>query len=184
MTNDLSTPAPCVELADEIQFVERPVDHADAAQLLAAFYQEQLGRYGFAESLDLEQGDYAAPNGVFIVAYRQTVPVGCGGVRWHDRTAATVEIKKIYLAPAARGCGIGRALLARLEARAVERGADRVILETGVRNTAALGLFTGTGYEPTERYVAARDPSINRAFAKSLARAPSPYDENARATVR
>jgi hypothetical protein len=41
-------------------------------------------------------------------------------------------------------------------------------LETGVRNTAALSLFTSAGYELVGRYVAGRDPAINRALARSL----------------
>ena len=173
MTGDLCTPDTRVNPASEIAFVERPVDQPDAVRLLAAFYREQVGRYGFAESTDLAPQDYAAPNGIFLVAYRQAMPVGCGGCRWYDRTTATAEIKKTYLLPAARGRGVGRALLAHLEATAVEWGAQRMILETGVRNTAALALFTGTGYVPTARYVPGRDPSINRAFVKTLTRSSS-----------
>ncbi|WP_432824746.1 GNAT family N-acetyltransferase [Dactylosporangium sp. CA-092794] len=168
MTSDLSIPADWAALAGEVAFVERPVDHVDAVRLLAAFYQEQCGRYGFAESVDLTPDEYRAPNGIFIVAYQRDQPVGCGGCRWHDRTTATAEIKKTYVVPAARGQGIGHALLDRLEGAAVAWGARRTILETGVRNTAALSLFTGIGYQPTARYVAGRDPSINRAFIKTL----------------
>jgi GNAT superfamily N-acetyltransferase len=168
MTSDLSIPATYADLAGEVTFVAREVEHPDAVRLLAAFYREQVGRYGFAEPVDLAPADYTAPNGVFLVAYRRGEPVGCGGCRWYDRETATVEIKKTYLTPAIRGRGIGRALLARLEATAVEWGAIRTLLETGVRNTAALGLFANAGYEPTARYVPGRDPSINRAFVKTL----------------
>ena len=59
-------------------------------------------------------------------------------------------------------------MLAWLEHHAMKAGAHRAILETGVRNTAALGLFTSTGYRPVDRYVEGRDPQINRAFARSL----------------
>ncbi|MER7006266.1 GNAT family N-acetyltransferase [Dactylosporangium sp. NPDC000555] len=169
MTSDLTMPGTCAELAGGITFVEREVNHPDAAHLLAAFYQEQFGRYGFAESVDLTPDDYATPNGIFIVAYRHDLPVGCGGYRWYNDRTATVEIKKTYLVPAARGRGIGHALLARLERIAIEWGACHAILETGVRNKAALVLFTSTGYKPTARYVPGRDPSINRAFVKTLA---------------
>jgi ribosomal protein S18 acetylase RimI-like enzyme len=87
--------------------------------------------------------------------------------------------------PEVRGHGVGQALLAWLEGRALEWGARRAILETGVRNTAALGLFTSNGYDPMARYVPGRDPSINRAFAKALAPTARPIAEDARqATVR
>ncbi|MEV6924547.1 GNAT family N-acetyltransferase [Dactylosporangium sp. NPDC051485] len=153
MTNDLPAPASCAEPAGEASFVRRPVDHPDAAWLLAAFYQEQQGRYGFADSVDLAPHEYLPPNGFFFVAYRHSRPVGCGGCRWYDRETATVELKKTFVAPGARGRGIGNALLTCLEDAAVASGARRVILETGVRNTAALQLFTKFGYEPAERYV-------------------------------
>ncbi|GAA4243161.1 GNAT family N-acetyltransferase [Dactylosporangium darangshiense] len=183
MTSDLSTPDACVESAGEITFVERTVDHPDAAHLLDAFYKEQFGRYGFAESVDLEHDDYAVPNGIFIVAYRRDLPVGCGGYRWYDRKTATVEIKKTYLLPVARGRGVGHALLRFLESTAIKSGARRAILETGVRNTAALSLFISSGYEPTARYVSGRDPLINRAFAKALASSPRLHGRAAQATA-
>jgi ribosomal protein S18 acetylase RimI-like enzyme len=69
---------------------------------------------------------------------------------------------------ASRGLGAGRALLSWLERHALAAGARRAILETGVRNTAALGLFTSAGYRPVDRYVQGRDPAINRAFARLL----------------
>jgi GNAT superfamily N-acetyltransferase len=116
----------------------------------------------------LSSGDYTPPTGVFAVAYQDTGAIGCGGYRWFDRAARTVEIKRVYLTPATRGHGTGRALLSWLEHHAARAGAHRAILETGVRNTAALGLFTSAGYRPVDRYVEGRDPQINRAFARSL----------------
>lgn len=154
--------------ASRIETSERSPAHTDAARLLHAFHTEQVNRYGFADPIDLRPGDYAPPHGVFAVVYEEHRPVGCGGYRWFDRAAHTVEVKKVYVTPAARGHGLGRALLAWLERHAVAAGAERVLLETGVRNTAALRLFAAAGYEPVGGYVAGRDPQINRAFARSL----------------
>jgi GNAT superfamily N-acetyltransferase len=102
------------------------------------------------------------------VIYHQREPAGCGCWRWHDRTTGTIEIKKTYIVPASRGIGAGRALLTWLERHAAAAGARRAILETGVRNTAALGLFASQGYQPIDRYVPGRPPEINRAFARPL----------------
>lgn len=156
--------------ADVAGFVllERHADHPDAVRLLRAFYDEQVARYGVADPIDLDPCAYAAPQGTFLVGYQQNQPVACGGFRWYDRRARTVEIKKTYLTPEVRGSGCGRTLLSQLEARAVQWGAQRVILETGVRNTAALALFANSGYQPMACYAPGRDPSINRAFVKSL----------------
>ncbi len=156
------------EAACPLEIIGRRSDHDDASKLLSAFYDEQVERYGFAESAELRSVDFVVPNGEFIVAYRHGQPVGCGGWRWHDRAAMVAEIKKVFLAPSGRGIGAGRVLLSSIERSAAAAGAVRAILETGVRNTEALGLFASQGYVPIDRYVAGRDPAINRAFARRL----------------
>lgn len=168
MTTTPRGPAVFAPVAGRIEIAERPPADADASRLLRAFYREQVGRYGFAESVELSACEYTAPQGVFAVVYHGGVPAGCGGYRWFDRDTCTVEIKKTYIVPESRGLGAGRALLSWLERHAVAAGARRAILETGVRNTAALALFTSAGYRPVDRYVPGRDPAINRAFARSL----------------
>lgn len=101
-----------MDLGDEPAASARPVTHPDAARLLGEFYADQVGRYGFAESADLDPAGYADPRGAFVVAYESASAVGCGCWRWHDRAAGTAEVKKLYVIPAARGSGAARALLA------------------------------------------------------------------------
>jgi GNAT superfamily N-acetyltransferase len=154
--------------ADPVEIAECLPSDPDAARLLRAFHAEQLHRYGFADPAGLTSAEYTTPNGIFAVVYHSAVPAGCGGYRWFDKGTGTVEIKRIYMVQALRGLGAGRALLSWLERHAVAAGARQAILETGVRNTAALGLFTSVGYRPVDRYVEGRDPAINRAFARLL----------------
>jgi hypothetical protein len=49
------TPGPAVTSRPgrPVEITERSPGHEDAARLLRAFYDEQVGRYGFAESIDL-----------------------------------------------------------------------------------------------------------------------------------
>jgi GNAT superfamily N-acetyltransferase len=169
MTTDLPGPPASTQSVGEVRFVDRRIDHRDSAVLLQAFYEEQIGRYGFAESIDLAPAEYAPPNGIFVVLYDCDRPVGCGGCRWYDRRTATAEIKKTYLLPEMRGRGAGSRLLRWLEDQAIGWGAEQILLETGIRNIAALALFDRSGYQPTSRYVPGRDPAINRAFVKTLA---------------
>ena len=168
MTCTPGDPAVFVPGAGRIHIAERSPVGPDALQLLRAFHAEQIDRYGFADPVNLSSFEYEPPNGVFVVAYWDAAPAGCGGYRWFDRKAQTVEIKRAYVIPALRGHGTGRALLSWLEQHAVAAGAQRAILETGVRNTAALSLFASAGYQPVDRYVEGRDPAINRAFARLL----------------
>lgn len=154
--------------------VVRAYDHPDSMRLLDAFYLEQVGRYGFADPVAADPAEYAAPQGLFLVVYHDDTPVGCGAYRWYDRPTRRVEIKRVYTCPDVRGLGIGRTVLTRLEQHAVANGAHRALLETGVRNDAAIRTFLAAGYRPIAPYVAGRNPNINRAFARSLVAEPEP----------
>ncbi|MEV7465420.1 GNAT family N-acetyltransferase [Streptomyces kronopolitis] len=144
-----------------------PYDHPDARRLTQALRAEQLGLYGFADDPDTTpEADFDPPHGLFLIARIGDDPVGCAGVRLLDDH--TAEIKRMYVSGEARGHGIGRYLLQHLEQHAVSRGATRIMLETGRRNTAALALYRRTGYAPCPPYVPGRDHAINRAMTKSL----------------
>jgi ribosomal protein S18 acetylase RimI-like enzyme len=55
----------------------------------------------------------------------------------------------LYVAPAARGRGVGRALLEALVAELAARGAPRVVIQIAARNARALALFEGLGFRRT-----------------------------------
>lgn len=93
----------------------------------------------------LDPDEVAEGQGAFLVAYADGSPVACGALRRLDADSA--EIKRMYVAPGTRGRGIGRAVLAALEAEARRLGVRRVVLETGVRQTEALALYTKEGFE-------------------------------------
>ncbi|HEU5102741.1 MAG TPA: GNAT family N-acetyltransferase [Roseiflexaceae bacterium] len=57
------------------------------------------------------------------------------------------ELTELYVEPAYRQRGVGRALLARAEALAHERGAADLIIMTGVGNAAAQALYRAAGYD-------------------------------------
>lgn len=56
------------------------------------------------------------------------------------------EVKRMYVAPAARGLKLGRLLLENLEARAAELGHACIRLETGIHQPEAIGLYRKAGY--------------------------------------
>ncbi len=58
----------------------------------------------------------------------------------------------MYGAPTARREGLGRRLLAALETEARALGVRHLVLETGVRQTAALALYGDTGFRPIPLY--------------------------------
>jgi GNAT superfamily N-acetyltransferase len=79
----------------------------------------------------------------FYLARLDGEAMGCGGVALFDDYA---EVKRMYARVPARGRGIGKALLARLEAEAREAGKSLLRLETGIHQTAAIGLYERWGF--------------------------------------
>jgi putative acetyltransferase len=92
----------------------------------------------------LSPEEVADGRGAFLVACADGMPLGCGAVRQLDQ--GTGELKRMYVAPPARGQGIGRALLTELEHEARRLGIRRLVLETGIRQEAALALYRQAGF--------------------------------------
>jgi len=114
------------------------------------------------------QSDVAAmgpPNGAFLVLLDATDEVAaCGGVQQLE--AGTAEVKRMWVAPAWRGRGVGARMLSALEKRAVELGHDRVVLDTNSSLTPAITMYEHAGYTPIERYN--DNPYAQRWFAKDV----------------
>ncbi|MFH0246039.1 GNAT family N-acetyltransferase [Streptomyces sp. HK10] len=146
-----------------------PYSHPEARRLTRALHTEQTAIYGFADDPDdTPREAFTPPRGLFVIAHRAHVPeaVGCGG--WRLLDPETAEIKRMYVAVSARGGGLGLHILEHLEEQAAACGVKRLVLETGVRNEAALALYRRCGYGPSPSYVPGRDMAINRAMSKKL----------------
>jgi transketolase len=117
-----------------------------AQELIAALNAELTHRYPEegANFFRLDPHEVENGRGGFYVAYVGGKAVGCGAVRRIDDT--TAEIKRMYVAPTGRGCGIGRTMLVELEAEARRLGVRRLVLETGPRQPEALSLYKGAGF--------------------------------------
>ena len=94
--------------------------------------------------------DLASPNGVLLLISLDGEPVAIGGVR--DLAGTVAEVKSMYVAPGARGQGIGRLLLGRLEGIAAEHGCRAVRLDTANHMTAAIALYRDLGYREIPAY--------------------------------
>ena len=108
--------------------------------------------------------EVAPPAGRFLVLYVDGEPVACGALKRLD--ADTAEVKRIYVAPHARGRGLARRLLAALEAAGRESGYKRVRLDTGERLPEAVSLFRSCGYRDIPDYNG--NPYAAYWFEKSL----------------
>jgi putative acetyltransferase len=107
-------------------------------QVLAAEYPPEQ-RHGLALDALFQ------PHIRFFIARLDGVAIGCGGVALSSDFA---EVKRMYVRETARGRGVARALLRRIEAEARVAGIAVLRLETGTRQAAALRLYTRAGFKP------------------------------------
>src|SRR5437867_987214 len=125
---------------------------AEALELITELNAELSAMYpeAGANHFSLKDEEVAPGHGAFLLACHDAKPVGCGAVRLLD--SATAELKRMYVRPRLRGLGVGRQLVASLEAEARALGARRLILETGRRQEAALSLYRRCGFEEVALY--------------------------------
>ena len=127
--------------------VRDPQDPAARACLRA--YEEELARRfdgGFdpARSISAADREMTPPAGLFLVAMLHGEPAGCGALKFHP--GAPAEVKRMWVSPSVRGLGLGRRLLASLEAQAAGHGARVLRLETNGALTEAVALYRSAGY--------------------------------------
>ena len=97
-----------------------PPRAADAQRCLASLLRRDRralrARLGPAAGIRLDAADMAPPRGLLLLARLDGEPIGCG-VLWHHG-GGIADAKRMWVAPAARGLGVGRRLLAELERHA------------------------------------------------------------------
>jgi len=134
--------------AASVQITTRDPEHPDARYCLAEYVAElnRRSRRGFDPSVGATAlpHEVRPPAGEFFVAYLHGKAVGCGAVKHHAGRPA--EIKRMWIAPAARGLGLGRRILDRLEACAQAGGARVAHIETSAVLLEALSLYRSNGW--------------------------------------
>ncbi|WP_326739757.1 GNAT family N-acetyltransferase [Streptomyces sp. NBC_01022] len=139
-----------------------PVTGTGIDDLMSQYFSEMgprvLGRpvteAELREVLDRDpHDDLGPPHGEFLVARDgDGALLGCAGVRLLTGAPVTAELKRMYVRPAGRGAGLGRGLLAAVEAAAQRLGASRIVCETNAQLTEARALYTAHGYDETAPY--------------------------------
>ncbi len=147
--------------------------HRDALTLIEAVQQEYVARYGGRDNTPLDPVMFDPPRGSFFVGLLDGRPVASGAWRRRDDVVAfgtteTAEIKRMYVVPDARGAGHARAMLAHLECTARAAGARAMVLETGLAQPEAIGLYESAGYTRIEPFGHYKWSPENRCFAKPL----------------
>lgn len=147
--------------------VEAP-NSAAAQWCLERYFTELAARFdmGFdpARSNSASIQEMTPPAGFFVIAWLDGAPVGCGALKVGKK--GTGEVKRMWTDPTARGLGIARRVLRRLETKAQEVGLKRLRLETNRTLTEAQALYRAEGYHEVKPFNA--EPYAHHWFEKRL----------------
>lgn len=136
----------------------RTAEELEAIVNLFRTYAESLGVdltfQDFENEMVTMPGKYAPPTGELLLA-RNThgVPIGCVALRaLGPSDSGCCEMKRLYISPAARGFGIGRALITDILDLAHTLDYKEIKLDTLPSMEVAIGLYKKAGFVETEAY--------------------------------
>jgi len=142
--------------------------HQHAQHCLREYFAELDHRFdaGFdlAASEPSELDTMRPPAGVFLVATLRGEPIGCGALRFHGDEPT--ELKRLWVAPTARGLGLGRRLLEELETRAAANRSHTIWLDTNSSLVEAIAMYRAAGYREVDPFN--DEPYAHHWFEKHL----------------
>jgi len=143
-------------------------DAAELRALLTEFYTHMFIRLTSIGGPLLDAADYARdsvatidqslpPHGALALVRDATgALIGCGSMRRLDATRG--EMKRLYVAPAARGLGLGRALVQLRLDTARAMGLRSLYADTMRGNSGMLTLYDSFGFRAIDRYEGNANP--------------------------
>jgi putative acetyltransferase len=116
----------------------------------AASLNLDLSFQNFAHELEHFESEYSAPTGAFLLARENGSFIGCVGLR--KLSDSVGEIKRLYVAPSARGLGLGQALVRGIVDECKNLKYTRLVLDTLPSMLAARSLYHALGFTPVAPY--------------------------------
>jgi len=140
---------------DQLDIRQADPDSPEALSCQQAYFDEILARVAIAKPEyfplpDPGADSYRPPQGRFLVAWSDDLPVGCVALRPLDDRIA--EVKRLWVDASARGQGLSRRLMAAIEAEARAMGYQRLRLDTNSALTEAIALYRATGWTDIPPY--------------------------------
>ncbi len=157
----------CITLTPQkmVQLLRTDSSHADFVELVRHLDADLRIRDGkdhafYAQFNKIDKIRYV------VVAYRDGQAAGCGAIK--EYAPAVTEVKRMYVAPPYRGQGVASQILAELERWARELAYETCILETGVNQPEAVGLYGKNGYRIIPNYGQYAGVATSICFEKTL----------------
>ena len=155
-------------IASMVQISVADPTSQEAQWCIEQYFSELNERFdtGFDPTLGISAHahELTPPAGLLLVARLREEPVGCGGLKFHGNAPA--ELKRMWVAPSARGLGLGRRLLLALEDKAREAGVTVLHLETNGTLVEAIEMYRHAGYQEVEAFN--NEPYAHHWFEKRL----------------
>ncbi|MBL8406174.1 MAG: carbonate dehydratase [Dechloromonas sp.] len=118
----------------------------------AAWLGVDLSYQNFDQEMASLPGAYAAPQGRLFFAEIDGRPVGCVGIRPLQDSDGLCEMKRLYVAPEARGQGVGATLAMAAIKAAKEIGYKKLMLDTLPNMRMAVKLYRELGFTEAPAY--------------------------------
>jgi putative acetyltransferase len=145
--------------------IENP-DQAEVAGLLEAGDAYMASLYPAESNHMLDMASLQRAGVTFLVARVDGRALGCAALVSSGEGWA--EIKRMFVAPTARGLKLGRRLLERIEAVACGNGERLLRLETGAKQPEALALYRSAGFVEIGPFGAYRADPLSLFMEKAL----------------
>ncbi|GGX10680.1 GNAT family N-acetyltransferase [Undibacterium macrobrachii] len=101
-----------------------------------------------------------------VVAFDGEQAIGCGAIKPY--ADSVMEVKRMYVAPVARGKGVASIILQELESWTRELAQQKCLLETGVKQLEAIRLYQKNGYQVVPNYGQYQGMANSVCFEKSV----------------
>ena len=134
---------------NKIESIKTNSENPDFIDLIAALDKSLWERYP-----ELKQNYWGNnviklnPN--VVVIYFDTKAVACGCFKKYDKN--TIELKRMFVSPEARGMGFAKKIIQELEVWAHDLGFSFSVLETLYKQKEAISLYQKVGYSIVDNY--------------------------------
>lgn len=148
-------------------------ESSEGRRVLRAYFGDLVSRYHGrpatgseveAAMRDDPSDGLSPPGGLFLVARQSGATVGCAGLLLLP--GVTGEVKRVFVAPAARGRGVGTQLMRAVEDAARGRQVARLRLDTRSNLTEARRMYAKEGYQEVAPFN--DDPLAEQWYEKTL----------------
>lgn len=134
---------------EKIKVVKTTSENPDFIFLIGTFDAYLWDRYPELKK-DYWGNNIIEFNANVLIVYLDEKPVACGCFKKYNEKS--VELKRMFVLPEARGLGLAQLVIKELEEEAKNQGFEVLILETLYKQIEAINLYQKTGFKIVENY--------------------------------